>query len=150
MKIQKGRFVLTVLLFIVFIVGCLVGLVTSSYLYYRHVFSKMVDQNAIDLDWQVRAVSQLRLGEIDDVINNLEISINSNIRSLAQTPHIQIEDYCYKTLRAAKTYREIYPSRSQNASQVNDALREIPKFEMFDCQGPLYRLVKQAKENSTE
>lgn len=150
MKIQKVRFVLAVLLFIVFIVGCLFGLVTSSYLYYRHVFSKMVEQNAIDLGWQVRTLSQLRLGEIDDVINDLEISIDSNIRSLAQTPHIQIEDYRYKTLRAAKTYREIYPSQSQNVSQVNDALREIPKFEMFDCQGPLYRLVKQAKENSTE
>ena len=72
--IQKGKIGFGVLLFIVFIVGCLVGLVTSSYLYYQHVFSKMVDQNAIDLGWQVRTVSQLRLGEIDDVINYLEIN----------------------------------------------------------------------------
>lgn len=148
--IQKGKIGFGVLLFIVFIVGCLVGLVTSSYLYYQHVFSKMVDQNAIDLGWQVRTVSQLRLGEIDDVINYLEISIDSNIRSMAQTPHIQIEDYRYKTLRAAKTYREIYPSQSQNASQVNDALRKIPKFEKFDCQGPLYRLVEKAEENNAK
>ena len=150
MRVQKGKFGLVVLLFIVFIVGCLIGIVTSSYLYYQHVFSKIVDQNAIDLGSQVRKVSQLRLGEVDDVINDLEISIDSNIRSAAQTPYIVIEDYRYKTLRAAKTYREIYPSQSQNASQVNDALREIPKFETFDCQGPLYRLVKQAEENSTE
>jgi len=148
MSVAKGKLGLVVLLFIVFIVGCLVGLGTSSYLYYRNVFSKRLDRNATDLGGQINTVSRLRLGEIDGVINDLEMSIDGNIRSVALTPHIPRTDYRYKVLRAAKTYREIYPSKSGKASQVNEALREIPKIHSFKCESPLCRLVDRVKDEA--
>jgi len=135
---------------LVFVLGGLIGMFGASYLYYRYVFSKAVDEAAVELGWQIRTLSQLRLGETDSAINDIEMGVDANIRSIALTPHIPITDYRYKVLRAAKTYREIYPSKSEISSQVNDALREIPKIDTFKCEGPLCRLVKQAEENKAK
>ena len=150
MRLPKSKLGLAVLLFLIFVVGCFVGLMTSSYLYYRHVFSKVVDENAVDLSWEITTVSRLRLGEIDAVINDLEMRVDGNIRSVALTPNIPRTDYRYEVLKAAKTYRDIYPSRSERAFQVNDALKGIPKIETFECETSLYRLVKHTKENEVE
>ena len=150
MRLPKSKLGIAVLLFLVFVVGCFVGLMTSSYLYYRHVFSKAVDENAVDLGWEITTVSRLRLGEIDAVINNLEMRVDGNIRSVALTPNIPRTDYRYEVLKAAKTYRDIYPSRSEIAFQVNDALKDIPKIETFECETSLYRLVKHTKEKEVE
>ena len=83
MRLPKSKLGLAVILFLVFVVGSFVGLMTSSYLYYRHVFSKagLLDRNAVDLGWQINTVSRLRLGEIDAVINDLEMRVDGNIRS---------------------------------------------------------------------
>ena len=150
MRLPKSKLGLAVLLFLVFVVGCFVGLMTSSYLYYRHVFSKAVDENAVDLGWEITTLSRLRLGEIDAVINDLEMMVDGNIRSVALTPHIPRTDYRYKMLKAAKTYRDIYPSRSERAFQVNDALKDIPKIETFECENSLCRLVKHAEEKGVK
>jgi hypothetical protein len=150
MRLPKSKHGPAVLLFLVFVVGCFAGLMTSSYLYYRHVFSKAVDENAVDLKWEITTVSRLRLGEIDSIINDLEIRIDGNIRSVTLTPNIPRTDYRYEVLKAAKTYREIYPSRSEIAFQVNDALKDIPKIETFECETSLYRLVKYTKEKEVE
>ena len=150
MKLSKSKIVFSVSFFLVFIVGCFIGLMASSYLYYRHVFSKTVYRNAIELASQINKVCQLRLGETDAVIKDLERMIDSNIISVALTPHIPETDYRHKALRAAKTYREIYPSESSVASQVADALKEIPKIGTFKCDSSLCRLVKSAASQKDE
>lgn len=150
MRPTKSKLGLAILLFLVFVVGCFAGLMTSSYLYYPHVFSTAVDENAVDLHWEIMTVSRLRLGEIDTVIDDLEMRVDGNIRSVALTPNIPRTDYRYEVLKAAKTYRDIYPSRSERASQVNDALKDIPKIETFECENSLCRLVKHAKEKEVE
>ena len=142
MRLPKSKLGLAALFFLVFVVGCFAGLMASSYLYYRHVFSKAVDENAVDLRWEIMTLSRLRLGEIDAVIDDLEMRIDGNIRSVALTPNIPRTDYGYEALKAAKTYRDIYPSGSERAFQVNDALKDIPKIETFECETPLCRLVK--------
>ncbi|MEA3226202.1 MAG: hypothetical protein U9Q07_09640 [Planctomycetota bacterium] len=150
MRLPRSKLGLAVLFFLVFVVGCFVGLMTSSYLYYRHVFSKAVDENAVDLKREITILSQLRLGEIDAVIDDLEMRVDGNIRSVALTPNIPRTDYRYKVLKAAKTYRDIYSSKSERASQVTGVLKDIPKIETFECETPLCRLVKHAKEKEVE
>ncbi len=150
MRLPRSKFGLAVLFFLVFVVGCFAGLMTSSYLYYRHVFSKAVDENAVDLRWEIMTLSRLRLGEIDAVIDDMEMRVDGNIRSVALTPNIPRTDYRYEALKAAKTYRDIHPSQSKRAFQVNDALKDIPKIETFECETPLCRLVEHAREKEVE
>jgi len=142
MKLSKGKLGLSVSFFLVFTVGCLVGLTASSYLYHRHVFSKMADENAVNLGWRINRLCELRLGEIDAAIKQLERNIDINIITVALTPNIPETDYRHRMLRAAKTYREIYRSKSEMASKVKDALKGIPKIDTFKCNSPLCRLVK--------
>ena len=139
-KVERGRMLSLVL---AFIIGCLIGLFVSSYLYYKYVFSNVEDRNATDLARQINTLSRLRLGEVDAVIDNMEMKVDSNIVSIALTPNRSLTDYRRRVLRGAKTYREIYPSKSEAASSVRDALREIQKIDTFTCKTPLCRLVER-------
>lgn len=150
MRSKKRKIGLFVLFLLLFFVGFVVGVGTSSYAYYRHIFSKAVDRSAIELALQIGPVCQLRLGEVDAAIQALEGMIDNNIIAVAQTPLIPKTDYRHGVLRAAKTYREIYPSKSGFASKVDDALRDIPKLETFKCENSLARLVKRAKSQEDQ
>lgn len=132
---------------LIFVLGCILGLMGSSYLYYRHVFSYMATETAANLSMRINTLSRLRLGEVDAAIESLESTVDIAITSIARTPHIPQTDYRHSALRGAKTYREIYPSKSEVAPQVVEALRNIPKIEIFKCDNPLCRLVKQQKTN---
>jgi hypothetical protein len=145
MKFTKRKIGLFVLFLLVFFAGYVVGVGTSSYLYYRHVFSKAVDRSAIELASQIQPVCQLRLGEVDAAIETLDRMIDNNIIAVVQTPLIPKTDYRHGVLRVAKTYREIYPSKSGFASKVTDALSDIPKIETFKCENSLARLVKRSE-----
>ena len=150
MKLTKGKLWLCVLFFIVFIVGCFVGIGAASYQYYRYVFSKEVDRSAIELASQINIMCQLRLGEVDAAITQLENMIDINVVSVALTPNIPETDYRHRVLRAVKTYREIYPSKSQFASKADDALEDIPKIDTFKCDNPLCRLVEHAESQKDQ
>ncbi len=150
MKITRSKIGLTVLIFFVFIIGALSGLMTSSYLYYRHVFSQMADETAGILSERINTLCQLRLGEIDNAIEQLESSVDMSIISITQTPHIRQTDLRFRVLRGAKTYKELYPSKSQVASKVTEALRDIPKIETFKCDSSLCRLVTQTAEEKSK
>lgn len=150
MKSRKRKIGLLALFLLVFFVGCWLGFGTSSYLYYRHVFSKAVDRSATELALQIRPVCHLRLGEVDAAIKTLDGMIDNNIVAVAQTPLIPKTDYRHRVLRAAKTYREIYPSKSGFASKVDDALRDIPKLETFKCENSLARLVKRSESQEDQ
>ena len=149
MKIIKSKIGLMVLIFIVFVIGAFTGLGTSSYLYYRHVFSRIADNAAASLGERINTLSQLRLGEIDNAIENLECSIDRYILSI-QIHSIPQTDYRYHFLRGAKTYRELYSSKSQVASKVMETLRDIPKIEIFKCDSPLCRLVTRMSEEKSK
>ncbi len=150
MKSRIRKIGLFVLCLLVFCAGYVVGVGTSSYLYYRHIFSKAVDRSAIELASQIRPVCHLRLGEVDAAIKALEGMIDNNIIAVARTPYIPITDYRHRVLRAAKTYREIFHSKSGFAPKVDDALRDIPKLETFKCENSLARLVKRAESQEDQ
>ncbi len=145
MKLTKRKIGFFVLFLLVFFAGYKVGEVKASIMYYRHVFSKVVDRSATELALQIRPVCHLRLGEVDAAIKTLDGLIDNNIIAVAKTPLIPKTDYRHRVLRAAKTYRELYPSKSGFASKVDDALRDIPKLETFKCENSLTRLVKRAE-----
>ncbi len=152
MKLFARKFGIAAALLLVFAIGCVAGLLGASWLYYRHVFSRQVDRTAVDLTMQVNTASQLRLGEVNGVINDLETRIDMGIVSVGLTPHIPITDYRRRVLRGAKTYREIYPSKSTIASRVAEALEKVAKIEMeeFKCESALWRLVKDNAPQSAQ
>lgn len=139
MKSTKSKLTLLALFLLVFIVGCFVGIGTASYLYYRHVFSKQTDRSAIELGSQISIVCLLRLEEVESAITQLENMIDNNVVSVALTPNIPETDLRHYILRGAKTYREIYPSQTQFASIVDDALADIPKIDKFESDNSLYK-----------
>jgi hypothetical protein len=147
MNLIKGKLGLCILFFLVFIVGCFVGIGTASYQYYRYVFSKVVDRSAIELALQINLVCKLRLGEVKAAITQLENMIDDNVVSVALTPNIPIPqtDFRHHVLRGVKTYRQVYPYQTQFASKIDDALKDIAKIDTFKCDSPLCRLVKHAE-----
>ncbi|HBG78256.1 MAG TPA: hypothetical protein DDW84_05320 [Phycisphaerales bacterium] len=126
----------------VFILGGVVGLFGSSYLYYKHVFSQLTMQDAETLHWRLVLASKMRLGESDNAVSFLEEGIDSELLGLKNSKFPK-NDFCYYALMEAKTYRNLYPSNSRMSSQVTDALVDIQKLETFRCEGALSRLVKQ-------
>ncbi len=150
MKFTKRRIWLFVLFLLVFFAGYKVGVVKASILSFRDVFSKVVDRSATELALQIKVVCQLRLGEADSAITTLEEMIDKNIVAVTKTPLIPETDYHHSVLMAAKTYREIYPSKSRFASEAADALRGIPKIETFKCEGPLASLVKRSETQTDQ
>jgi hypothetical protein len=145
MKLTKNVPVLFALFAVVFAVGCLIGMEAASHLYSKYCFSQTLDSNTIELASQINIVCRLRLGQIAATIDYLEEGIDWNIVVLAQAPNVKENDYRYNILRAAKTYREIYHSRSQAADMINDILKDIEKIQVFKYDNPLCRLVEYSK-----
>ncbi len=106
--------------------------------------ASVVERNVRDLMWRMNTLCRLRLGEIDAVIKDLETRLDDNITCVALSPQRAEADYHYRALRAVKTYRELHPSTSAKASQVAEALKEIPKIEAFKCDSALRRLIEHA------
>lgn len=146
---MKSKVGIMVLIFIVFVIGTLTGVGVSSYLYYRHVFSQFAAIAAVSLSERINILSQLRMGEIDSAIEKLELSFDTCILSV-QIPNIPRTDYRYRVLRGAKTYRELYPTKSRAANKVTEALIDIPKIETFKCDTPLCRLVTRMSEEKSK
>ena len=144
MNPRARRFGLITGFLLVFVAGCVVGLFGASWLWYRHVIGTQVDEVAANLAMDIHRASQLRLGEVDAALDDLEMSIDSGIVSVGLTPHIPITELRRRRLREAKTYREMYPSRSQLASRVTEALAKVQriKIDEFKCDSPLCRLVR--------
>lgn len=151
MKLTKKKIGLFTLFLFVFIVGGILGLGTSSYLYYRLVFSNMADETAAVISEKISYLCLLRIGDVNTTIDRLETSVDTGLASITQIPRIPQTDYRYRVLRAAKTYKEFYPSSFDNPL-LTEALKNIPKIEEneFKCEGPLCRLVKyhSSKENN--
>ena len=106
--------------------------------------ASVLERNVRDLMWRMNTLCRLRLGEIDAVIKDLEARLDDNTTCVALSPQRAEADYHYRALRGVKTYRELHPSTSAKAPQVAEALKEIPKVEVFQCDGPLRRLIEHA------
>ena len=93
MKSRVHRIGLGLSFLLVFLVGCVVGLMGSSYLYYRHVYPNVVDTRTHDLASQLNTLSHLRMGEIEPVVSDLEMLVDGNVVDLARgIPHIPETD----------------------------------------------------------
>jgi hypothetical protein len=145
MKLIKNKLVIFALFAAVFAIGCFLGMEATSHLYDKYCFSQLLDCNALDLASQINIVCQLHLGQIASTIDHLEKGIDWNIVALARNTNIQKDDYRYRILRAAKTYRGIYHSRSQIADMVDCILNDIEKIYVFEYDSPLCRVVENAK-----
>ncbi|MCK4722093.1 MAG: hypothetical protein KAT75_02260, partial [Dehalococcoidia bacterium] len=130
MKPRTRRLGLVTAFLLVFAAGCVVGLFGASWLWYRHVIGRQVDQVAVNLAMDIHKASQLRLGEADAVLDDLEKNIDTGIVSVGITPHIPITELRRRRLRKAKSYGEMYPSMSQLASQVAEALAKVQRIEI--------------------
>ena len=152
MKPRARRFGLITGFLLVFVAGCVVGLFGASWLWYRHVIGTQVDEVAANLAMDIHRASQLRLGEVDAALDALEMGIDAAVVSVGLNPLIPITELRQRQLRAAKTYREIYPSRSEGASQVTEALAKVERIALdeFKCNSSLYRLVKEASSQKEE
>ena len=86
------------------------------------------------------------------MLDDLESRIDMGIVSVGLTPLIPITELRRRRLRAAKTYREMYPSMSEVASQVAEALAKVKRIEIDElkCEKPLRRLVKEASSQKEE
>ncbi len=124
------------------ILGLMVGVSYASYLYYRHVFSKITDTSADRLAHRIATLSKLRLEEFDVAITDLEKGVDDDILFITQTPYVPVNNYRRSALRMAKTYRDIYPF----SSEVAESLKDIQRIEIFNCDSPLSRLVKREEE----
>ena len=145
MKLHKRKIGIVIAFLMVFIVGGVIGIFGASYLYQKHFFPYVEMNTVADLYWQIDMVSYLRLKKTDKVIALLDAEIDSKILAVFSPTYIEA-DCQYRVLSFAKTYREIYPSNSKEASKVINALKEIPKIELekVRCKGGvLCRLAKQ-------
>jgi hypothetical protein len=146
MKLPWRRIGFGVLVFLVFAGGCFAGLMVSSYLYYRFVFSVMLDRDADELLRVIPLLCRLRLGETEEAIQNLESTVDGFVIMVGATPHVPVSNLGQRALESVKTYRQLVPSTSERKAMVDDVLRGIPPidFSKVTCDSPLCRFVIQA------
>lgn len=145
MKLIQNKFALVIFFILVLAFGFFAGLKTTSHLYHKYCFSKILDDNAIVLAWQINTVCQLRLGQVEETIDYLEKAIDWSIVSLARSADIKEDDYRYRILNGAKIYRQIYNSRSHISDLVEDVLNDINEVYLVESDSPLCRLVEYSK-----
>jgi hypothetical protein len=138
---------------LVFIAGCLIGIFAASYQYYKVVFSYYAANTQAELYRQILIVSHLHLKEPNEAIALLDADIDKKIVDISSPVYAYNTEYRDYVLKAAKTYRELYPPYSEIADKVNEILVTIPKLEIFIDEDPLGRLDIQElikSRNSTE
>lgn len=145
MKLIRKKLALVIFFILVLAFGFLAGLKTTAYLYKKHCFSKILNDNAMMLAWQIDTVCQLRLGHVEETITYLENAIDWNIVSLARSADMKEDDYRYIILSAAKTYRQVYRSHSSINDLVEDVLNNINEVYLVEGDSPLGRVVEYAK-----
>jgi hypothetical protein len=133
---------------LVFIAGCLVGVFAASYQYHKVVFSYFATGSQADLYKQILIASHLRLGETNEATVLLDSDIDAKIVSVSSPGYAYNTEYRDEVLRAAKTYRVLYPSDSIYADKVNGILNNYPKKDTFKCENSLCRLEQQANKQN--
>ncbi|GEM_PF-898088 len=132
-----------------FVVGALVGLAASAYLYHKYVFSWTATNQAADIAWQLRTVSHLRLGETEEAVELIEEQIDFHVVALGQERSTAKDGYPYHVLREARTYRDLFPSDSSHSSKAIHILEEYPALGTFECVNSLARLAQRARSQES-
>ena len=145
MKLIQKKFALVIFFILVLAFGFIAGLKTTAYLYKKHCFSKILNDNAMMLAWQIDTVCKLHLGQVEETIDYLENAIDLNIVSMARSADMNEGDYKYLILSAAKTYRQVYRSHSSINDSVEDVLNDINDVYLVEGDSPLGRVVEYAK-----
>jgi hypothetical protein len=130
---------------LVFIAGCLIGIFAASYQYYKVVFSYYAANTQAELYQQILMVSHLQLKESNEAIALLDADIDQKIVDISSPVYAYNTEYRDYVLKAAKTYRELYPPYSEIADKVDEILKPITKIETFKSDNSLGRLVQQAQ-----
>lgn len=127
---------------LVFLAGLLGGAIFASIQYYRHVFSKLGDEFAPKLSSDIRTLSQLRLGETEAAIADLEQNVDGGILMIGgKGPLVSITGERLKALKAARTYRSLVPPAPSRAASITAVLKDVPEIEKSVCDAPLCRLI---------
>jgi hypothetical protein len=142
---KKSSIMRIVFFILVFIAGCLIGIFAASYQYYKVVFSYYAANTQAELYRQILIVSHLHLTEPNEAIALLDADIDKKIVDISSPVYAYNTEYRDYVLKAAKTYRELYPPYSVYADKVDEILTPITKLEIFKSDNSLVRLVKQAQ-----
>jgi hypothetical protein len=94
------------------IVGALAFVGFNRYL--KNEFASSFYGHAVQAQWDVHALSRLRAGDTQKVLNDLELHLNSHTIQLAAyetvVPPTQRDPYVYRTLAEVRAYRAQFPA----------------------------------------
>ena len=83
----------------------------------RHLKNEFVSSfyaHAVEAQYDVRALSRLRTGDTQKVLNDLELQLNSHTMQLAEYETVvsptQRDPYIYRTLAEVRVYRAEFPA----------------------------------------
>ena len=82
--------------------------------YLKNEFVSSFYGHAVQAQYDVRALSRLRAGDTEKVLNDLELRLNSDTMQLAEyetvVPPAQRDPYVYRTLAEVRAYRGEFPA----------------------------------------
>lgn len=153
MKPQYRRLFIAVAFILTCVIGVGIGVFGASHQYYKYVFSGLRDRQVEELSIDLNLLAHLRLGEFRQAIGLLEQQADRTIVSVGLDRQIPTTDLRRRVLKQARTYREYYPSESQYAPHVAEALDGIPIYKTFTdddgtCNSAFCRIVR--REGSKE
>jgi hypothetical protein len=94
------------------VIGTLAHVSLSRYI--KNEFLSSYHVYAVKAQFQVRTLARLRSGDIDKVIRDLDMMLDSNTIQLAEyenvVPPAQREQFVYRTLAEVRDYRAKYPA----------------------------------------
>jgi hypothetical protein len=148
---------------VVLAIGVLAGRVWGTWSDYSQLFDQVAQRDSVEVDTRVTALSQIRLGRIDDAIEFLEMPLDNEVlmialgesKTLKLNPK-NMKPSCLKALQMAKAYRSLYPStESSSEPPPEQILAQVPDIRFpAECEGALCTLLKnhadQVAKNQTQ
>ena len=148
---------------VVLVIGVLVGRMWGTWVDYSQLFNQVALRDSVEVETRVTALSQLRLGRVEDAIEFLEIPLDNQVLMIAfgesKTLNLKPKNMtptCLKALQMAKAYRSLYPSVEPSTDPPPDKIfAQVPDITFPpECEGALCTLLKNhanevAKEKNT-
>lgn len=141
---------------ILLLIGFVAGVYAGQWNFERVMLDPIRDEKAILASIRVQTLSQLRLGEINEVIEQQEMMLDNEARILRQKSTrvlyddpAEMPEAVYRALRAIKGYRLLYPATGTMRAKVDDYLSIIPAYtdeeiEEKECGAALWRQLKRS------
>ena len=135
-------------------VGVLAGRIWGTMQNSSAFWSQVADRDSDEVSSRVTALSQLRLGRVDEAINSLEEPLDGQIMmiALAESSSLVLNPASMSrsrldALQEAKAYRSVYPSEAESTEPPPATIfAQIPDITFpTECEGALCKLVKDHK-----